>query len=57
MQGMHPAHPPLSGGESIVIGLVASAVVMIPLLWTPVEHFSTMTHEGAHARSSRWATR
>jgi hypothetical protein len=49
MQGIHPIHSPLSGGESIVIGLVATAVVMIPLLWTPVEHFATMTHEGAHA--------
>jgi hypothetical protein len=49
MQGMHAIHPPLSGGESMVIGLVVAAVVMIPLLWAPVEHFSTMTHEGAHA--------
>jgi hypothetical protein len=49
MEGMHPIHPPLSGGESIIIGLVVAAVVMIPLLWAPVEHFSTMTHEGAHA--------
>jgi Peptidase M50B-like len=49
MEGMHPIHPPLSGGESIVIGLVVAAVVMIPLLWAPVEHFSTMSHEGAHA--------
>jgi hypothetical protein len=49
MDGMHAIHPPLSGGESIVIGLVVAAVVMIPLLWAPVEHFSTMTHEGAHA--------
>ncbi|MGD0700771.1 MAG: M50 family metallopeptidase [Trebonia sp.] len=49
MEGMHPIHPPLPGGESIVIGLVVAAVVMIPLLWAPVEHFSTMTHEGAHA--------
>jgi hypothetical protein len=48
MEGMHPIHPPLSGGESIVIGLVVTAVVMIPLLWAPFEHFSTMTHEGAH---------
>jgi Peptidase M50B-like len=49
MEGLHPIHPPLSGGESIVIGLVVAAVVLIPLLWAPVEHFSTMTHEGAHA--------
>jgi hypothetical protein len=46
---MQAIHPPLSGGESILIGLVALAVVMVPLLWAPVEHFSTMTHEGAHA--------
>lgn len=49
MYGMHPIHPPLPAGESIVIGLVVAAVVMVPLLWATVEHFSTMTHEGAHA--------
>jgi hypothetical protein len=49
MEGMQAIHPPLPGGESIVIGLVVAAVVMIPLLWAPVEHFSTMSHEGAHA--------
>ena len=49
MEGMHAIHPPLSSGESIVIGLAAAAVVLVPLLWAPVEHFSTMTHEGAHA--------
>jgi hypothetical protein len=49
MEAMHPIHQALPGGESIVIGLVVAAVVMIPLLWAPVEHFSTMTHEGAHA--------
>jgi hypothetical protein len=46
MQGIHPALP---AGESAVIGLVTAAVVMVPLLWAPVNHFSTMTHEGAHA--------
>jgi hypothetical protein len=46
---MQPMHLPLTAGESIVIGLVATAVVLVPLLWAPVEHFSTMTHEGAHA--------
>ena len=49
MEGMHPIHPALSGGESIAIGLVVATVVLIPLLWAPVEHFSTMAHEGAHA--------
>jgi hypothetical protein len=46
---MHATHPPLSSGESAVIGLVVAAVVMVPLLWAPVEHFWKMTHEGAHA--------
>jgi hypothetical protein len=49
MHPVHPVHPPLSSAESIVIGLVVTAVVLIPLLWEPVEHFSTMTHEAAHA--------
>jgi hypothetical protein len=43
------AHAPLSAGEALLIGLVALIVVMLPLLWAPVEHFSAMTHEGAHA--------
>ncbi|HEY3878458.1 MAG TPA: M50 family metallopeptidase [Trebonia sp.] len=46
---MQAIHPPLSAGESILIGLVAMIVVLVPLLGRPVEHFSTMTHEGAHA--------
>ena len=46
---MHAPHLPLSGGESVAIGLVTAIVVMTPLLWAAVEHFSTMTHEGAHA--------
>jgi hypothetical protein len=45
---MHAIHLPLSAGESVVIGLVTTAVVMLPLLRAPVEHFSTMTREGAH---------
>ena len=52
MQGMHAIHPihpvhlPLSAGESIAIGLVVTAVVIIPLLWEPVDHFATMTTRG-----------
>jgi hypothetical protein len=42
-------HHLLPAGESILIGLVVLAVVMIPLLWAPAEHFSTMTREGTHA--------
>lgn len=46
---MHHAHLPLSAGESILIGLAASVVVLVPLLWAPAEHFSGMTRAGAHA--------
>jgi hypothetical protein len=46
---VHPPHLPLSAGESVVIGLLTTIVVMTPLLWAAAEHFSTMTHEGAHA--------
>jgi Peptidase M50B-like len=46
---MQAMHPPLPAGEAFLIGLVALVVVMIPLLWAPVEHFSVMSHEGAHA--------
>jgi Peptidase M50B-like len=41
---VHPPHLPLSAGESVAIGLLTMIVVMIPLLWAAVEHFSTMTH-------------
>jgi len=46
---MQALQPPLSASESILIGMVAAAVVLIPLLRAPVEHFSAMTREGAHA--------
>jgi hypothetical protein len=42
-------HPPLSVADAVLIGLAALAVTLVPLLWAPVEHFSTMSHEGAHA--------
>jgi hypothetical protein len=44
-----PAHPPLPADESVLIGLAVLAVTLVPLLWTPLEHFYTMGHEGAHA--------
>lgn len=46
---VHAPHLPLSSGESAAIGVLTMIVVMMPLLWGLVEHFSTMTHEGAHA--------
>ena len=42
-------HLPLSSGESVLIGLVTAAVVLVPLLGVPAAHFSGMTREGAHA--------
>jgi Peptidase M50B-like len=46
---MQVIHPPLAAGASVLIGLVVAVVVMVPLLWAPFAHFSTMTREGAHA--------
>lgn len=43
------AHPPLPADESILIGLAVLAVVLVPLLWTPLGHFHAMGHEGARA--------
>src|ERR1700689_4858089 len=44
---MQVMHPPLSAGESLLIGLAALIVVTIPRLWAPVEHFSAISREGA----------
>jgi len=46
---MQQLHLPLSAGESAVIGIIVGAVVMIPLLWAPFAHLTTMTKEGTHA--------
>jgi Peptidase M50B-like len=56
--GTAAAHPgavtvgavlPLSGGEAAAIGLLAFALVMIPVLFALVEHLDVMAHEGMHA--------
>ena len=49
MPRVQPVHLPLSSGESVVIGLVTAAVVLVPLLGVPAAHFSGMTREGIHA--------
>jgi Peptidase M50B-like len=49
MSRVQPVHLPLSSGESVVIGLVTAAVVLVPLLGVPAAHFSGMTREGIHA--------
>ncbi len=40
---------PLSGGEAAAVGVLAFALVMIPVLFALVEHLDVMAHEGAHA--------
>jgi Peptidase M50B-like len=49
MPRVQPVHLPLSSGESVAIGLVTAAVVLVPLLGVPAAHFSGMTREGIHA--------
>lgn len=49
MRRMLAMHPPLSAGESTLIGLIVAVVVLVPLLSTPADHFWRMTHEGLHA--------
>jgi hypothetical protein len=39
---------PLSGTETVLIGLVVSAVVITPPTWRLVGHFHVMAHEGMH---------
>jgi hypothetical protein len=46
--GTLPPLPPLSGTEAGAIGLLALAIVMIPLLRPLADHFGVMAHEGAH---------
>jgi hypothetical protein len=42
-------HPPLPAGDSVLIGLAALAVTIIPVLSALGGHFSAMGREGAHA--------
>jgi hypothetical protein len=49
MPRVQPVHLPLSSGESVVIGLVTAAVVLVPLLGVPAAHISGMIREGIHA--------
>jgi hypothetical protein len=39
---------PLSGTETVLVGLVVSAVVITPATWRLVGHFHVMAHEGMH---------
>ena len=39
---------PLSGTETVFIGLVVCAIIIPPLTWPLVQHFQVMAHEGMH---------
>jgi hypothetical protein len=43
---------PLPSGETVLIGLAALAVVLLPFLWPFAQHLSVMAHEGAHAATA-----
>jgi len=46
---MEGTQTPLSGAETLLIGLVVLAVVLLSLTWSVVQHFHVMAHEGMHA--------
>jgi Peptidase M50B-like len=45
---MDATQTPLSGNETVLIGLVVSAVVIASATWPLVQHFEVMAHEGMH---------
>jgi hypothetical protein len=44
-----PTQVPLSGTETILIGLVVAVVVILSATWQLLGHFHVMAHEGMHA--------
>jgi Peptidase M50B-like len=45
---MDVTQAPLSGTETVFIGVVVSAVVIASATWPLVQHFQVMAHEGMH---------
>ena len=45
---MDPTQAPLSGTETVLIGLVVAAVVIPSATWQLAQHFYVMAHEGMH---------
>jgi hypothetical protein len=45
---MYGTQTPLSGTETVLIGLVVSIVVIPSVTWRLVQHFQVMAHEGMH---------
>ncbi|MBV9446050.1 MAG: M50 family metallopeptidase [Streptosporangiaceae bacterium] len=46
---MEGTQTPLSGNETLLIGLVVFVVVVLSATWELVKHFHVMAHEGMHA--------
>ena len=45
---MHLTQTPLSGNETVLIGVCVGVVVVLSATWELVAHFMTMAHEGMH---------
>jgi Peptidase M50B-like len=45
---MEATQAPLSGTETVLIGLIVSALLLPSASWGLVQHFQTMAHEGMH---------
>jgi Peptidase M50B-like len=45
---MEATQAPLSGTETVLIGLVVSALLLPSATWGLIQHFQTMAHEGMH---------
>jgi hypothetical protein len=45
---MEATQAPLSGTETVLIGLIVSALLLPSATWVLVQHFQTMAHEGMH---------
>jgi hypothetical protein len=45
---VHLTQTPLSGTETVLIGLVVGAVVILSATWELLQHFPVMAHEGMH---------
>jgi Peptidase M50B-like len=46
---MDVTQTPLSGSETVLIGLAVCVAIMLSATWELLQHFQTMAHEGMHA--------
>jgi len=47
-RGMEATQTPLSGTETVLVGVVVSIVLVPSATWQLVQHFQVMAHEGMH---------